>query len=41
MIKYIAFYDVNSNEEENRNVPPAAKAKLDYIISTLCSFEKK
>lgn len=41
MIKYIAFYDVNSNEEENRNVPPAAKTKLDYIISTLCSFEKK
>ena len=41
MIKYIAFYDVNSNEEENRNVPPAAKTKIDYIISTLCSFEKK
>ena len=40
MLKILAHYNTITNEE-NRNIPPAACNKLDYIISVLSEAEEK
>ncbi len=34
-LTYVGYYDVTSNEVENRNYSPAAVQKMDYILWTL------
>lgn len=39
-IKYIGRYDVEEHVNENRNIFPSAKTKMDYIIKSLNSIGK-